>query len=58
MATHDLDLIRRTNHRTLELNHGRIVYDSSEPSMDERGAPQASSVGQPPASPLNAGGVA
>jgi cell division transport system ATP-binding protein len=30
MATHDLDLIRRNDHRTIELNHGRIVYDSGE----------------------------
>jgi cell division transport system ATP-binding protein len=35
MATHDLDLIRRNDHRTLELNHGRIVYDSAE-STDPR----------------------
>jgi cell division transport system ATP-binding protein len=31
MATHDLDLIRRTDLRTIELNHGRIVYDSADP---------------------------
>jgi cell division transport system ATP-binding protein len=30
MATHDLDLIRRTEYRTIELNHGRLVYDSAE----------------------------
>jgi cell division transport system ATP-binding protein len=30
MATHDLDLVRSTNARTLEMNHGRVVYDSSE----------------------------
>jgi cell division transport system ATP-binding protein len=29
MATHDLDLIRRTDYRTIELDHGRIVYDSA-----------------------------
>ena len=29
-ATHDLDLVRRSNYRTIELNHGRIVFDSSE----------------------------
>jgi cell division transport system ATP-binding protein len=34
MATHDLDLIRRTELRTIELNHGRIVYDSAEPVPD------------------------
>lgn len=30
MATHDLDLVRRADFRTIELNHGRIVYDSAE----------------------------
>ena len=30
MATHDLDLVRRSNYRTIELNHGRIVFDSAE----------------------------
>ena len=30
MATHDLDLVRSTNARTMEMNHGRLVYDSSE----------------------------
>ena len=30
MATHDLDLVRRVEFRTIELNHGRIVYDSAE----------------------------
>jgi cell division transport system ATP-binding protein len=30
MATHDLDLVRSTNARTIEMNHGRVVYDSSE----------------------------
>ncbi len=34
MATHDLDLIRRTDLRTIELNHGRIVYDSADPVLD------------------------
>jgi len=29
MATHDLDLVRRSNYRTIELNHGRIVFDSA-----------------------------
>ncbi|MGH7662812.1 MAG: cell division ATP-binding protein FtsE [Gemmatimonadaceae bacterium] len=31
MATHDLDLIRRTDYRTIEIDAGRIVYDSAEP---------------------------
>jgi ABC-type ATPase involved in cell division len=30
MATHDLDLVRRADFRTIELNHGRVVYDSAE----------------------------
>jgi cell division transport system ATP-binding protein len=30
MATHDLDLIRRAEYRTIELNHGRVVFDSAE----------------------------
>jgi len=30
MATHDLELIRRTDYRTIELDHGRVVFDSSE----------------------------
>jgi cell division transport system ATP-binding protein len=36
MATHDLDLVRRSNYRTIELNHGRIVFDSAEPTAHER----------------------
>ena len=41
MATHDLDLVRRTDYRVIELNHGRIVYDSAEPPPTEAagGAP-------------------
>ena len=35
MATHDLDLVRRAEYRTLELNHGRIVYDSAEAPADD-----------------------
>jgi len=34
MATHDLDLIRGTEYRTIELNHGEIVFDSSEPTVN------------------------
>ena len=30
MATHDLDLIRRAECRTIELNHGAIVFDSAD----------------------------
>lgn len=34
MATHDLDLVRRAEFRTIELNHGRIVYDSAETPLE------------------------
>jgi cell division transport system ATP-binding protein len=34
MATHDLDLIRTAEYRTIELNHGEIVFDSNEPTAD------------------------
>ncbi|HEV8497003.1 MAG TPA: cell division ATP-binding protein FtsE [Gemmatimonadaceae bacterium] len=30
MATHDLDLVRSTDYRCIELNHGEIVFDSAE----------------------------
>jgi cell division transport system ATP-binding protein len=30
MATHNLDLIRRAEYRTLEINRGELVYDSAE----------------------------
>jgi cell division transport system ATP-binding protein len=30
MATHNLDLVRRSEYRMIELNHGQIVYDSAE----------------------------
>ncbi len=33
MATHDLDLVRRANHRVLELDRGQLVYDSAEPGV-------------------------
>ena len=40
MATHDLELIRRSACRTLELNHGQVVFDSAEtapvPAPDAR----------------------
>jgi cell division transport system ATP-binding protein len=38
MATHDLELIRRAECRTIELNHGQIVYDSAEAAAKPRGA--------------------
>jgi cell division transport system ATP-binding protein len=30
MATHNLDLIRRSDYRSIELNRGQIVFDSAE----------------------------
>ena len=30
MATHNLELIRRSDYRTIELDHGQIVFDSAE----------------------------
>jgi cell division transport system ATP-binding protein len=30
MATHNLELIRRSDYRTIELNHGQVVFDSAE----------------------------
>ena len=30
MATHDLDLVRSAQYRTLELEHGALVYDSAQ----------------------------
>jgi cell division transport system ATP-binding protein len=36
MATHDLDLVRRSNYRTIELNHGHLVFDSAESPASAR----------------------
>jgi cell division transport system ATP-binding protein len=30
MATHNLELIRRSDYRTIEINRGAIVFDSAE----------------------------
>jgi cell division transport system ATP-binding protein len=30
MATHDLELVRSSDYRCIELNHGEIVFDSAE----------------------------
>jgi cell division transport system ATP-binding protein len=35
MATHDLDLVRQANYRTIELRDGGVVYDSAEDEPDE-----------------------
>jgi cell division transport system ATP-binding protein len=39
MATHDLDLVRQTSYRTIELQDGAVVYDSA---VDEHGAEEVS----------------
>ncbi len=36
MATHDLDLVRSSGFRSLELNKGALVYDSAEAPLPER----------------------
>jgi cell division transport system ATP-binding protein len=36
-ATHDLDLVRQTNFRTIELQDGAIVYDSKHEELDDDG---------------------
>ena len=41
MATHDLDLIRRNEYRTIEMNHGRMVIDSADPGVAERARERA-----------------
>ncbi len=35
MATHDLLMVRSTGFRTIELNHGRIVFDSADKAPPE-----------------------
>jgi putative ABC transport system ATP-binding protein len=35
MATHDLDLVRQADYRTIELRDGGVVYDSAEDEADE-----------------------
>jgi cell division transport system ATP-binding protein len=46
MATHDLEIVRKADHaRTIEMNHGRVVFDSSEtPPPETRYTPL---LGQP-----------
>ncbi len=36
MATHDLDLVRNSGFRSLELNKGALVYDSADAPLPER----------------------
>ena len=35
MATHDLELVRRSEYRCIELNHGELVFDSAESARVE-----------------------
>jgi len=37
MATHDLDLVRQTSYRTIELRDGTVVYDSAEDAAHAAG---------------------
>jgi len=39
MATHDLDLVRRTDYRVIEVNRGQIVYDSVESAGTSTSSP-------------------
>jgi ABC-type ATPase involved in cell division len=39
MATHDLDLVRQANYRTIELEAGAVVYDSGIDEAAEEPAP-------------------
>jgi cell division transport system ATP-binding protein len=34
MATHNLDLVRRSDYRVIEINRGQLVYDSAEAAAD------------------------
>jgi cell division transport system ATP-binding protein len=36
MATHDIDLIRRSDYRVLEMHHGRLVADSADAAVADR----------------------
>jgi cell division transport system ATP-binding protein len=38
MATHDLDLVRQANYRTIELEAGAVVYDSGLDGADPAGS--------------------
>jgi cell division transport system ATP-binding protein len=39
MATHNLELIRRNEFRTIEMARGQIVFDSAEPSLQGKRTP-------------------
>jgi ABC-type ATPase involved in cell division len=42
MATHDLDLVRQANYRTIEMRDGGVVYDSAEDEADAAEAGEVS----------------
>ena len=44
MATHDLELVRRTDYRTIEMNHGEIVFDSADAAARRGGRMRADAV--------------
>jgi cell division transport system ATP-binding protein len=35
MATHDLDLVRQANYRTIEMRDGMVAYDSAQDDVDD-----------------------
>ncbi len=37
MATHELDLVRQTQYRVLELREGSLVFDSAEERIASEG---------------------
>jgi cell division transport system ATP-binding protein len=41
MATHNLDLVRRSNYRVIELNRGQLVYDSASTATPAEPLPEA-----------------
>jgi cell division transport system ATP-binding protein len=51
MATHDLDLVRRSDYRVIEINRGQIVYDSGD-SGPSAGPPAPSAPVPPTRSPF------
>ena len=42
MATHNLELVRRSDYRVIELNHGQIVFDSAEAAESVETLPHTS----------------
>jgi len=36
MATHNLELVRRSGYRTIEINRGQVVYDSADSSANKK----------------------